>query len=124
MKLIFVYNAKAGLLNGLMDSIHKTVSPETYECDLCAITYGFFTMNKAWRAYLIALPIETRFFYQQDFLEAYPDHATTMLPVIALDRGGHLDIVLDAPSFRAIRSVYGLMSALDEALYTKSPEQS
>ncbi|WP_232221892.1 hypothetical protein [Methanococcoides burtonii] len=38
--LIFVYNADSGLINEMKDYVHKIVSPSTYECNLCAITYG------------------------------------------------------------------------------------
>ena len=41
MELIFIYNAQKGRLNSLIDYIHKTVSPGTYSCNLCAITHNF-----------------------------------------------------------------------------------
>ena len=45
-ELIFIYNAKSGLVNELLDFAHKIISPETYNCNLCAITYGTFAMDK------------------------------------------------------------------------------
>jgi hypothetical protein len=38
-ELLFVYNADAGLVTGLLDTLHKVLSPSTYSCSLCAITY-------------------------------------------------------------------------------------
>lgn len=38
--LIFVYNAKSGLISAFGDMVHKIVSPATYPCSLCALTYG------------------------------------------------------------------------------------
>ena len=38
-ELIFIYNAKSGFINELVDIPHKIISPETYDCNLCAITY-------------------------------------------------------------------------------------
>jgi len=61
MKIIFVYNADAGFMSGVMDSLHKAISPETYECALCALTYGLLTMDKTWRAYLQSLPFNAVF---------------------------------------------------------------
>ena len=116
MRLIFVYNAKAGVLNGLMDSVHKTVSPGTYECDLCAITHGFFTMDKAWRAYLKALPMEAAFYHKPDFSEAFPTHKTMALPMIALDRDGVLEPLIAADQFKTLKTVDALAAALDGAL--------
>jgi hypothetical protein len=105
MKLIFVYNAEAGFLNGMMDSFHKTLSPDTYECALCAITHGFFTMDKGWRAYLKASPMEAAFFHRKDFAQTYPN-ATVELPAILLDREGALTELVGAPA----------MTTLDAAL--------
>ena len=45
--LIFVYNANGGFFNGFSDYIHKLVSPKTYECSLCAITYDNLGMKKS-----------------------------------------------------------------------------
>ena len=45
MELIFIYNAQKGRLNSLIDYIHKTVSPGTYSCNLCAITHNFKTVS-------------------------------------------------------------------------------
>jgi len=45
-RLIFVYNAESGTMNSAIDFAHKMLSPETYECNLCRITYGNFAMKK------------------------------------------------------------------------------
>lgn len=115
MRLLFVYNADAGLVSGMLDSIHKTISPETYECALCQLTHGLFTMDKAWRAYLQALPIESVFFHRQDFKSAYPA-ATFALPVILLERGATLLELVSAEQMSALGDVDALISALDIAL--------
>ena len=31
-RLVFVYNAKSGVINGIFDYVHKFVSPSTYSC--------------------------------------------------------------------------------------------
>ena len=48
--LIFVYNANAGLFNMMSDYAHKIISPETYECNLCALTYGNLGMKQKWKS--------------------------------------------------------------------------
>ncbi|MDP5100229.1 MAG: GTPase, partial [Nonlabens sp.] len=47
-KLIFVYNANAGKINSLLDSAHKLISPGTYDCKLCELTYGVFKEDVDW----------------------------------------------------------------------------
>jgi hypothetical protein len=115
MKLVFVYNAKAGLLAGMMDSVHKAVSPSTYECSLCAITYGSFTMDKSWREYLKTLPLDAVFHHRPDFKEAYPK-ADFSLPVILLEREGTLTSLLSAQELSAQTDVNALMQSLNAAL--------
>ena len=44
--LLFVYNAKSGIANVLVDISHKLLSPETYSCNLCVITHNTFIENK------------------------------------------------------------------------------
>jgi hypothetical protein len=115
MKIIFVYNARKGFMHGMMDTVHKTVSPDTYSCDLCAITYGAFSMNKDWRGYLTTLPLETEFRYKKDFNEAYPGNGIA-LPAILLDKDGKLSPLVSAEAFKQVKDVNQLASTLDAAL--------
>jgi hypothetical protein len=48
-RLLFVYNADGGLLPGLKDMFHKILSPGTYPCSLCAVTYGATAMRPEWK---------------------------------------------------------------------------
>jgi len=59
-KLIFVYNADSGMFNTLSDMAHKIFSPNTYECQLCQITHGNFSMRDNWKEFMagISLPVE------------------------------------------------------------------
>ena len=45
---LFVYNADSGPLKALFDFGHKIVSPGTYPCSLCRLTYGPFGMRREW----------------------------------------------------------------------------
>ena len=40
IELIFIYNAKSGIGNAFIDWAHKIISPKTYDCNLCSITYN------------------------------------------------------------------------------------
>ncbi len=120
MKLIFVYNAKAGLLNGVMDSIHKIVSPDTYECALCAVTYGVASMKKDWRAYLKTLPVDVHFYHKADFLHAHPDQSETDLPAIGIESGDQIEILVGAAAIKKCTTVGELIVTLDGALSGRS----
>jgi len=71
MHLLFVYNAKSDKLSAAFDFVHKIVSPSTYACDLCAITYGNFKMKEEWGSFLSSLPIETIFLYKDQFIKQF-----------------------------------------------------
>jgi len=61
-KIIFVYNANSGFFSSLKDTIHKTISPDTYQCNLCQVTFGAFNMKDEWKEFIEKLPYEIDFF--------------------------------------------------------------
>jgi hypothetical protein len=115
VKLLFVYNANAGIAAGIMDSIHKTLSPATYPCDLCAITYGSFRMDPKWKAWLKAQSFESVFYHRPDFRAAYPD-VTVDLPVILVECEGRVETLVGATEFRSAASVDKLIALIESRL--------
>lgn len=69
-KLLFVYNADNDLFSSVADMAHKIFSPATYQCHLCALTYGNFLIKKEWKLFIDSLPIESRFIYKDQFLNS------------------------------------------------------
>lgn len=115
MKLLFVYNANAGIAAGIMDSIHKTLSPATYPCDLCAITYGAVRMDPKWKAWLKGQPFESVFYHRPDFRAAYPD-MTVDLPVILIEQESRLETLVAAIEFKNAPSVDQLITLIEQRL--------
>ncbi len=116
-RLVFVYNANAGLLAGALDSLHKMLSPATYPCSLCAITYGSFTMDRRWRDWLRTLPIATEFYHRPDFRAAFPHAADWPLPLVAIadDNVAHnagLRPLIDAATLDGLTGVDPLIALL------------
>lgn len=70
-KLLFIYNANSGKINGYLDALHKVVSPKTYSCNLCDITYGVFTENKAWKKFREESAIAMEFLHRDEFQRKY-----------------------------------------------------
>lgn len=35
----------------MLDAAHKLISPATYSCSLCALTYGAVSMKRSWAAW-------------------------------------------------------------------------
>jgi len=71
MKLIFVYNADSGLLSSMFDLGHKILNPETYECNLCSLTYGNFVENTKWKEFRKNLKVEMEFLHRNEFEKKY-----------------------------------------------------
>lgn len=117
-RLVFVYNAEAGIAAGIMDSVHKIVSPGTYPCSLCAVTYGLTGMRREWRDWLAALPIPAVFHHRADFRAAWPVAADWPLPLVALARGERLQLLLGEAALAALPDIGALKSALTAALGT------
>lgn len=111
-RLVLVYNAEAGLLAGALDSLHKLVSPATYACDLCAITYGLTSMKREWRDYLDGLGMDMVFHHRPDFRASFPAQADWPLPLVALETEGRLALLLGPADFRGLTSVADLKAAL------------
>lgn len=84
--ILIVYNARGGAFAVLADALHKIVSPETYPCSLCAVTYGPVAMRGEWRRFLGTLPNAKRFYHSDDFAAAFPG-LEVPLPAILVQRG-------------------------------------
>lgn len=84
-RLLFVYNADSGLFNTLADIGHKIFSPATYECRLCALTFGYLAERREWRDFIATLPADCNFLHRDEFRRLYPDDTTGLPAVFRLD---------------------------------------
>ena len=110
-KLLFVYNADSGLFNTLADIGHKVFSPETYNCQLCALTYGYLSERKEWRAFIESLPISCDFLHRDEFRQRYPDNKDP-LPAVFLLEDDQPRICLDSDRLIACDSLDALQASL------------
>ncbi len=102
--LVFVYNADSGLFNTLTDIAHKIFSPESYQCNLCAITYGTFAVRGEWKAFLETLPCDLEFLHRDEFMARYPQASNT-LPAVFLRDGDGLEMMISAEEINACPSI-------------------
>ena len=113
-ELIFIYNAKSGFVNELVDFAHKIISPETYECNLCAITYGTFKMERRWSNYIQSLPIKSTFSYK-DELSKY-NLGNVNLPAIFFRNNKEIVELLSAEKINDLSDFHKLIEILDMRL--------
>ncbi len=91
-QLIFVYNADSGMFNSVTDFAHKIVSPATYACNLCALTYGNFSMKNKWKTFIQQLPVEVVFLHKDEFVKEYK--LQTKLPAIFIKENDKLKLFI------------------------------
>jgi len=98
--IVFVYNADSGLFNTLSDMAHKAFAPETYSCNLCAITYGTFGMRAEWKQFLESLEYGMEFLHRNELQERY-SMADADLPAVFLKRPDNLEVLITAPEINS-----------------------
>ena len=111
-RLVFVYAADSGLLNTAIDMAHKVLSPETYPCQLCALTYGPLGMRRRWAAFVRRLPHPALFLHRNEFVRGYPG-TEAVLPALLMEEEGRLSVLVDGDAVRGCRDLDELMTLVE-----------
>lgn len=111
--LIFVYNADSGLFNSLTDLAHKIFSPQTYQCNLCAITYSVAGMRKEWKDFLDSLDMPMEFLHCDEF-EARHGLKGVPLPAIFKKVNDELEVWIDAEAINSCRTLDDLKQLITQ----------
>jgi hypothetical protein len=114
--IIFVYNANGGFFNGVSDYIHKFVSPQTYECNLCAITYDNLGMKKQWKSYIAELKLPTKFLHKDEFSKEFPNYANFTLPAILIQNGEILEVLFSSEELNSLSTEEILIEQMKQKL--------
>jgi hypothetical protein len=109
--IIFVYNANSGLLNILFDVSHKLISPKTYPCSLCALTYNVFKENKTWLKFRKTTSAKFKFLHKDEFEKQYL-HSALTYPVVIKKESEQLTTLLSHSDLNSIRTVEELIAKL------------
>jgi hypothetical protein len=114
-KLVFVYNADSGFFEALRDGVTKIVSPASYSCRLCALTYGLATMKPRWRRFVDAIGIPVEFLHKDEFLEKYPN-IDGQFPSAYIDRGSRLELFITSYEMNSMKTLDELMEIVEAKL--------
>jgi hypothetical protein len=115
LKLVFVYNADSGVFNLLSDVAHKIFSPQTYNCNLCAITHGNFGVKNEWREYLKTLTVPFEFLHADEFKAAYKIE-NTRLPAVFKKENDRIEEFIDAEAINDCRDIDELKTVINVKL--------
>ena len=123
LDLVFVYNADSGAIAALLDLLHKTFSPRTYPCNLCAITYSTAGMRPEWRRFIKDLDLEVEFLHR-DELEVRFGGRDEELPAVFRNADGRLDLLIDAVSINTCRTLNDLEQLVTEAISAREDQST
>lgn len=115
-KLIFIYNADSGLRNLIVDGAHKILSPKTYECSLCAITFGAFTEDSIWKKFRNETRLQMDFLHRDEFNKAYASkfgHKFTF-PIVLGETNKGLEVFIRTEELYRLETAEGLIALLKE----------
>ena len=113
--LVFVYNADSGFFNAVFDTAHKAFSPNTYECNLCALTYSTFRMRKSWKRFLSTVERPLEFLHADELKTRYQMYDVS-LPAIFEKRDGKLKVLLEAKAINECRTIDELMKLVRDKI--------
>ncbi|MBA3985917.1 MAG: GTPase [Flavobacteriales bacterium] len=117
-KLLFIYNANSGKLNGYLDALHKVISPKTYACNLCDITYGIFTENKVWKKFRTSSKIPMEFLHLDEFKTQYASKFLSKytFPSVLFVNNGELEILITTEELNRMKSPEELIHLIVERI--------
>lgn len=117
-EIIFVYNAKSGVGNAMLDSAHKIFSPSTYNCNLCNITFGVFTEDNVWKEFRSTTNLELQFLHKDEFKKKFvgSEFVNTTLPVIFKKKKGELTPLIAADELNDLKNSEELIATINAKL--------
>jgi len=117
-KLIFVYNADSGFKNLVVDAAHKILSPKTYPCKLCDLTYGKFRENRAWKKFRKQANVDMKFLHADEFENLYKSkfRPAFKLPVVLIEDQYDLQILISDKSLAEIENVDQLIKNIKTSI--------
>jgi len=114
--LIFVYNANSGILNAIKDLIHKNMSPDTYPCSLCSVTYDNFGMRREWRQFVSQLGRTVEFLHRDELAEKYAIRDIPLPAAFIHCMGEEPEVWLDAKKINSCKSLEDLIQLVTNNL--------
>jgi hypothetical protein len=110
-RLLFVYNADGRVASLLLDAVHKAVSPRTYGCHLCQLTYGYVRPRPQWTAFVESLRVPVRFLHRDEFRAEFRSRAEDALPAAYLEaEPRRLDPLVSAAEMNATQDLQQLQT--------------
>lgn len=101
-----------------MDSVHKLLSPHTYECNLCDITFGVFTENKVWKKFRETRGIAMEFLHKDEFRKTYASKFGSKFtyPVVLAATDDALQLFVGTETLNGLEDSKELIALIEDQL--------
>lgn len=103
------------MFNTLTDIAHKVFSPQTYECNLCAISHSYLSERSEWKEFIQDLGVECEFLHRDEFLKKYSSEEKNF-PVIFELQGDELKVGLSSEKINTCKSMDDLKTAIKNVI--------
>ncbi len=115
-QLVFVYNANSGWHNSVVDSLHKVLSPKTYDCNLCSVTFGVFSEKEVWRKFREEMSVKMVFLHKNEFVEAYKVQEKYKFPIIFKEENGVIEVFLKTEKINTLKTPQELINLIKSTI--------
>lgn len=113
-ELIFVYNADSGVMSAIKGYFHKVISPKTYDCNLCSLTYDMMGMKSEWKKTIEKTGMKTVFLHKDEFKNKYK--MSVDLPAIFIRNNSSIKELISSKEINDITSLQKLIRILNRRL--------
>ena len=113
-RLLFVYNANSGKMNAVLDSLHKITNPSTYNCNLCAITFGLFTEDDLWKTFRENSPLQLEFYHRDEFKKKFNSKWLSKFefPIVLSEKNGEFEVFITTEELNGFTTSEALIEAI------------
>jgi len=115
MNLVFVYNADSGMFNTLSDIAHKTLSPSTYNCNLCKITHGLLKEKSEWTNFIQHIGVSCEFLHKNEFLNIHKE-SNNQFPSIYSKDNKNISLIVSQSEINSCNSINDLKILIKNAI--------
>ena len=117
-KIIFVYNAKSGTRNAILDSMQKVFSPSTYDCKLCEITFGIVSENSTWKKFRQNSDHKMTFLHKDEFAKKYASKFGYKFefPIALIESEKGLEVLVSAKEMNSLKTPHALIRLIKERI--------
>ena len=113
--IIFIYNAKGGKWNYILDTVHKYASPSTYDCNLCKITHDL-KMRESWKKFIESSPHNFKFLHSEELEEFNLLNYIDDLPICLEEKEGKYKLLIDKKQMNEFKNEFELINILEKIL--------